>query len=69
MLLIYVFYRFILYSPMNEISNGKLQKDAWRYAFFLKLFCQNVSLHIMPNWLYRTIPMSKYFSVLSKLSF
>jgi len=64
--ILYIFSYFIVlyfYSPMNEISNGKKVKWCLKVSILLKLiFCQNVSLPIMHNWLSRTIPMSKYFS-------
>ena len=36
MLLIYVFYRFILYSTMNEISNGKMVKGCLKVCILFK---------------------------------
>ena len=48
---------------MNEISYSKMVKECLKVSILFKTdICQNVSLHIMPNWLSRIIPMSKYFS-------
>ena len=47
---------------MNEISNGKMVKECFKVSILFKTdIYPNVSLPIMPNWLSRTIPMSKYF--------
>ena len=48
---------------MKETSNGKMVKACFKVSILFKLdILTNVSLPIMPNWLSRTIPMSKYFS-------
>jgi len=36
MLLIYVFYRFILYSPMKKINNGKMVKGCLNVGILFK---------------------------------
>ena len=47
---------------MNEISNGQMVKGCFKVSILIKTdILPNVSLPIMPDWLSRTIPMSKYF--------